>query len=125
MITLEEALEIHEILIRDFGGKPGIKDENVLKAALARPYTGLSSNEFYPTPEEKAAAILESIVAGHPFSDGNKRTGYVLMRLILMHYNRDIVVSEELKYQFVISVASSELKFDGIVSWLKENVIVL
>ena len=31
--------------------------------------------DAYPTVEEKAANLLYFIVKGHPFSDGNKRTG--------------------------------------------------
>ena len=50
--------------------------------------------EFYPDVEQKAAAILESIVNNHPFIDGNKRTGYVLMRLFLLEQNKDIQASQ-------------------------------
>ncbi|WP_262481914.1 Fic family protein [Cecembia lonarensis] len=33
--------------------------------------------------KEKVGAILESIVKNHPFLDGTKRTGYVLMRTLI------------------------------------------
>ncbi|MGI8598075.1 MAG: type II toxin-antitoxin system death-on-curing family toxin, partial [Chitinophagaceae bacterium] len=38
----------------------------------------------------KAAALIESIVVNHPFVDGNKRTGYVLMRILLIRLSLDI-----------------------------------
>ena len=75
MITVEKVLKIHDVLIHEFGGKAGIRDLAVLESAINRPFTGVADQEFYPTIEEKAAVYLESIVAGHPFSDGNKRTG--------------------------------------------------
>lgn len=118
MISIEEVLAIHQVLIQKYGGSEGVRDEGLLVAALERPFSGFGSVEFYPKVEEKAAAILESIVKNHPFVDGNKRTGYVLMRLFLMHYGQDIRASQDKKYDFVIQVASGLLDFDEIKSWL-------
>ncbi len=67
MIAFQEALDIHQILIEKFGGSYGVRDHNLLKAALERPFSGFGEIEFYPTPQEKAGAILESIVNNHPF----------------------------------------------------------
>lgn len=122
MITLERVLKIHDVLIREFGGKAGIRDLAVLESAISRPFTGVADQEFYPTIEEKAAVYLESIVAGHPFSDGNKRTGYVLMRLYLLENSKNILVSEDEKYELVIAVASGKLNFNEIVFWIKKHI---
>ena len=70
---------------------------------------------------EKAAAILESIVKNHPFVDGNKRTGYVLARLMLMNGDVDIVSEPEEKYQFAIGISTGKLDFDQIKAWLQAN----
>ena len=123
MIELNLVLEIHQTLLEEFGGKSGIRDSAVLESAIKRPFSGLNEQEFYPTPEEKAASILESIVAGHPFTDGNKRTGYVLMRLLLLQYHKDILATEEEKYQLVISVASTQMKYTEILQWIRLHVI--
>lgn len=77
MIDYEEVLAIHQILVDDFGGSQGVRDENALKSAIARPFSGFGETEFYPSPEEKAGAVLESVLKNHPFLDGNKRTGVV------------------------------------------------
>ena len=78
MISEKEALEIHAILLERFGGSSGVRDHALLDSALNRPFQTFDGNELYPSPIEKAAAMLESIVKNHPFIDGNKRTGYVL-----------------------------------------------
>ena len=75
---------------------------------------------MYPGAIEKAAAILESILINHPFIDGNKRTGYVLMRIILLNHNFDLIANEEEKYKMVISVSKGELRFDGIKDWIEK-----
>ena len=81
IFDLEEVLAIHELQISVFGGSPGLRDQGLLEAALSRPLQTFDGSELYPSLEEKAAALLESIVVNHPFFDGNKRLGYVLMRL--------------------------------------------
>ena len=121
MISEKEALEIHAILIERFGGSTGIRDIELLNSALNRPYQTFDGNELYPTPVDKAAAILESIVKNHPFTDGNKRTGYVLARLLLMNEELDIHANQEQKYQLVISISKGELSFDQIKEWLEKN----
>lgn len=37
---------------------------------------------------------METVVINHPFSDGNKRIGYYLMRAILLHFKLDINATE-------------------------------
>jgi len=123
MIDYQEVLQIHKVLIQKFGGSQGIRDENGLKSALERPFGGFGETEFYPSPEKKAGAILESIVKNHPFIDGNKRTGYVLMRLILMSFGKDIQASQDEKYDFVIAVASGKLDFQQIVTWINQRTV--
>ncbi|MBW0177101.1 MAG: type II toxin-antitoxin system death-on-curing family toxin [Sediminibacterium sp.] len=59
----------------------------------------------------------------HPFLDGNKRTGYVLMRLFLMAHNFDIHASQTEKYDFVVSIATGQLNFKDIVEWLNKHVV--
>ena len=118
MISFEEAEEIHKILINDFGGSQGIRDKEALSSALARPYQTFDSKELYPTPIDKAASLIESLLINHPFLDGNKRTGYVLMRILLIKSGMDIIASQEEKYSFVIEIATGQSKLDKIVKWL-------
>ncbi|MEQ8688674.1 MAG: Fic family protein [Imperialibacter sp.] len=83
MISEQEVLGIHSILIERFGGSNGVRDIGLLQSALGRPYQTFDGGELYPTAIDKAAAVLvESIVKNHLFIDGNKRTGYVLARLL-------------------------------------------
>lgn len=114
MITLEEVLYIHRRLIADFGGSDGVRDEGVLLSAIARPFSGFGDTEFYPTPVEKGAAVAESIVRNHPFVDGNKRTGYALMELILRENGLFVTASPDERYDFVIQIATGEIEFEAI-----------
>jgi len=121
MINLENAIKIHEILIEEFGGTKGIRDIKLLESALSRPFQTFDKKELYPTTVKKAAALIESILVNHPFLDGNKRIGYVLMRLLLLEGDMDIIASQDDKYNFVISIAKGDLSFEKITDWIDQN----
>jgi death on curing protein len=123
MIGIKEVEKIHDILIERFGGAKGIRDAGSLDAALSRPYQTFDDQELYPHPVEKAAAIFESIISNHPFIDGNKRTAYVLMRLILLENQHDLDAGQEEKFEFVIKAARGELSFDEIKAWIERHLI--
>ena len=124
MISIKEVEEFHQILIEAFGGANGIRDLAALESALARPFQTFDDNELHPTPIHKAAALIESILINHPFVDGNKRTGYVLMRIYLISNGLDIQASQEEKYDFVINIASGQTKFESIHEWLAKHVVI-
>lgn len=121
MTTLSEVIFIHDILISRFGGSKGIRDKGLLESAMLRPYHTFDGTELYSNNFQKAAALIESIVTNHPFVDGNKRTGYVLMRLYLMENGIELIANQEEKYDFVIQIASGLLKLDAISFWIENH----
>jgi len=104
---------IHKLLVKEFGGTDGLRSKDQLESALARPYATFDGEELYPSVADKAATLLESILINHPFVDGNKRTGYALMRLMLLENGLDIFASEAEKYKLVVAVAAGE------AGWMK------
>jgi death on curing protein len=125
MINKDEVIRIHNVLIEEFGGSKGIRDDGLLESAINRPFQTFNQKDLYPTPIEKSAAIFESLIKNHPFIDGNKRIAYVLMRLILLQFNLDVIANQEEKYDFVISCASGNNDFESIKSWIDKRIIQL
>ena len=121
MISISEVILIQDILIDKFGGKRGIRDRGLLESAINRPFQTFDNKDLYPNPVQKAAALIESIVKNHPFVDGNKRIGYVLMRLMLLDFGLDITSNQDEKYDFVTGIASGNLNFDQICDWISRN----
>ena len=122
MLEISDVLIIHKQLIHEFGGTLGIRDMELLKSAISRPYQTFDSKDLYPTAEEKASAMIESLVTNHPFIDGNKRTGYTLFRLLLLIEGKEIDSSQQEKYEFVISIAERKLEYDEILKWTLKKV---
>jgi len=119
-IALEETLLIHEKLLAGHGGASGIRDEQLLASALARP------KQYYAYKTSKdliqlAAIYTAGIVQNHPFVDGNKRTGFVVGVLFLELNGYIFSASEEDAACAVLALASGELKEQEYAAFLREN----
>ncbi|OBA81868.1 death-on-curing protein [Mycobacterium sp. 1164966.3] len=91
------------------GQPPQVRDYGLLESALARPPTSVFGQDAYPTIHKKAAALLESLVKNRALIDGNKRLGWVAMRLFYGCNGYTIAASEDEKFDLVIAVATGEL----------------
>jgi death on curing protein len=54
-----------------------LRDSGLLHAAVLRPQTSVFGDDAYPDLWTKAAALMQSLIIGHPLIDGNKRLGWV------------------------------------------------
>jgi death-on-curing protein len=120
MISIQDILAIHDASIKVFGGSNGIRDLGMLESAIARPFQTFGSENLYPSPAEKAAALCESIIINHPFVDGNKRTGFAAMVSLLMEYGLQLRATQEDSYQIIIKVSTGELGVEALTDWLKK-----
>jgi death-on-curing protein len=109
-LELDDLLAAAEAAI---GRPPEVRDIGLLQAAAARPQASAFGDEAYPTLDEKAAALLHSIVTGHPLVDGNKRLGWVALRLFYRMNDTDVEPPADEAFALVIAVA------DGAVSDVK------
>lgn len=114
-LTYEEVLEVHRVLVSFFAQEDdpiepaGVKDDNLLRSAVARPDTALGSVEKYPTADAKAAALLHSLVKNHAFHNGNKRTALVSMLRFLDENGRRLEASDDELFDLVTRTADGRL----------------
>ena len=92
------------------GGPAEIRDIGLLDAAAARPKASVYGSDAYPDLDAKAAALLHSIVTGHPLVDGNKRLGWVAVRLFYRLNDTDIRPAEDAAYELIVAVADGSLR---------------
>lgn len=121
MISFQSAVRLHDRLIEQFGGSNGVRDENLLKSALNRPFATFDGIDLYPSPIEKATALFESLIINHPFMDGNKRIAYAFMEILLRLGGLQLTATKEDKYAMVINASTGQIRFDEIKEWLEEN----
>lgn len=120
-LDINQILTIYDEVIKQTGGSKGIRDIRLLESAVARPRATFAKKELYPDVFSKATALGHSIILNHPFIDGNKRTGYMVMRLFLNVNGYDVKASLEEKYKFVMGIAKKTIKEESISKWLKEH----
>ncbi len=119
-LSLEQILFIHEKGIARYGGTQGIRDRELLELAVVRPQMSAFGKDAYPTLYLKSAALLHSLVQNHPFLDGNKRTGFGSMHLMLLRNGFDLSSSSAAEVQMCLDVAKGILKVDQIADWIKK-----
>jgi death-on-curing protein len=119
-ISLEELILIHELVIEETGGIHGMTNPGGLESALARPFTVLSGEEMFPDLRGKVAALIHSIIAFHPFLDGNKRTALVAADVCLRMNGYRLTPSDEVE-PFFWAVARGERSLEEIREWIEEH----
>ena len=119
-ITAEELSLIHARVIAQTGGAQGIANAGGLESAVARPFTAFGGVERFPDVISKVAALIHSVIAFHPFVDGNKRTALVAADVCLRLNGLRLVPSEEVE-PFFWAVARGERNTDQIVEWLRTH----
>lgn len=105
-LEIEDALQVidpYRFHIRDIG---------LLASALARSATTVLGAEAYPHLSTKAAALMESVARFHPLIDGNKRTAWTLMVLMLWinGYRHDF--STDAAFDLVVGVAAGDVSLE-------------
>ncbi|HWY32378.1 MAG TPA: type II toxin-antitoxin system death-on-curing family toxin [Candidatus Acidoferrum sp.] len=114
-----DALAIHEMMLAQYGGLAGVRDEGLLESALAKPQNLFAYAK--PSLAELAASYAAGVVLNHPFLDGNKRTGFMLAATFLELNGRSFNATEESVVQNTLGLASGKLKEAGYAVWLKGN----
>jgi death-on-curing protein len=116
-----DALVIHDRLLALHGGAAGLRDDALLKSALARPQQHHAYSDSADIVD-MAAVYTTGIVRNHPFVDGNKRTGFVIGVLFLELNGYRFVASEEAAAQAVLELAAGNMDETGYSAFLRANV---
>ena len=119
-LGLESVLALHELVVADYGGDASIRDAGRLQSALARPKHLFSYGE--PTLARLAAAYAVGIVQGHPFTDGNKRTGFMAAAAFLELNGLKFEASEVEVVLKTLGLAASEVSEAEYGQWLAKSV---
>jgi death-on-curing protein len=118
-LTRSECLLLHDMMLDQYGGCSGIRDEGLLESALARPQQ--LHHYGKPTMPEMAAAYTAGIVKNHPFLDGNKRTGFMMGAGFLERNGYEFLASETEVVIRTLALAAGEMSEAAYADWLQAN----
>jgi death-on-curing protein len=112
---------VHLDQIREHGGLAGIRDENALESALARPR---HKWEYEPEADlpTLAAAYGFRLARNHPYRDGNKRVAFVVMVVFLELNGLRFDATEADVVTMVLALAAGGLSEGELLQWLRGHV---
>ncbi len=82
-LSFETIVKVHNEIIRESGGEYGVLNPSALLFALDHISYNNSENKFY----HNIFLLCRNIISQHPFIDGNKRTGLMIVEIILNDNN--------------------------------------
>lgn len=117
-ISRDQVLMLHSMVIKQSGGIEGIRDNGLLDSALSLPFQSFNNQELYPSIQCKAARLCYSIINNHPFIDGNKRTGILVMLVFLRINNILIQCKDKEIIDLGMGIASGKYDLSYIRKWI-------
>jgi death-on-curing protein len=118
LIYVNEQLPTSDAIHKILKGKQRVRDMALLEAAVLRPSTSAFGQDAYPTPQEKAAALLHSIARNHPFADGNKRTATIAALFMLAVNGLCAAWNPEEALSQIVSMAEGRMSVQDFAAWL-------
>ena len=114
-------IAVHDMQLAEHGGGAGLRDNNLLESALAKP----QNLAAYGAPDAAAlaAAYGYGISRNHAFVDGNKRTGLVAAELFLGLNGWQLLVTDSDCVLTMLAVASGDITEEEFAAWLRAHVV--
>lgn len=111
---------IHHDQLREHGGLPGIRDENVLESALARPQQKWHYTDRTDVPL-LAAAYAFGLVKNHPYRDGNKRIGFLAMVTFLGMNGHQLDATDAEVVAEIVALAEGSVSEEALADWIRQR----
>ncbi len=121
-ITFEYVLQVHDELVREYGGLHGVLNAGLLQSALAMPKAQFDGRELHRTIFDKTAAYLFHIIKNHPFVDGNKRTAsMVAMVFFVSNFNGNFSILDQTYQDLILGVAQGLVSKKEIAQFFRRQ----
>lgn len=111
----------HKRQLAEHGGMEGLRDENMLLSALAKPQQLWCYGSPPPDICALASAYAYGLAKNHPFLDGNKRTAAIACETFLILNGSGFTIGEEEKYPVYLALAAGEISEEDFAEWLRAN----
>lgn len=113
---------IHDDQVQQHGGLPGVRDDDAIESALARPKHLWTYGETADlTLPRLAAAYGTGLARNHGYQDGNKRTAFMAMYVFLKLNGLRIDAEETAVVDVMRAVAEGTVSEEELSEWLREH----
>ena len=120
-LTKAQVIKMHRLLIQETGGSEGIRDEGLLDSALNAPFQTFDGEDVYKTVQAKAAKLGFFLINNHPFIDGNKRIGTLVMLVFLEINGIEIKCTDDELIKLGLGLADGTLNNKDLLGWIIDH----
>jgi death-on-curing protein len=120
-ISLELTITVHHRQLAEHGGLEGVRDEGMLRSALARPQQMFHYSDRKPDLPALAAAYAYGIARNHAFVDGNKRTAAVVCETFIDLNGLRLVAENAEIYPMFLGLAEGSITEAQLADWLRAH----
>ncbi len=121
-ISKQAVLALHDEQLAEHGGSGGIRDENLLDSALAKPKNVFAYDDE-PDLFRLAASYAYGIARNHAFVDGNKRIALVISVLFLNRNGWDITLAKAEEYDMFLGLGEGSVSEDELAAWFRKHAV--
>ena len=114
---------VHDMQLARHGGRAGLRDQNLVESTLSRPEQLHTCGQPPPDAAQLAAAYAYGLARNHGFSDGNKRTAWVVARVFLADNAIELTFSEIDAIHTMQAVASGTLDEQQLAVWFRQRMV--
>lgn len=122
-LPVEEVTALNNDLVANTGEPFGILDQGALESACNRPqqHWAYGDGDILTA----AVALMFGIAQGHPFIQGNKRTGLIalVMLLEMNGYILDADLDDEGLAEVILTVLAHEMSEEDFAEYLRPSLI--
>ncbi len=122
-VLREVVVAVHQMLLAEHGGLPGVRDGVLLDSALARPRQRLVY-EADLSVFDLAASYGYGLIKNRPFVDGNKRIALATAAVFLELNGRSLEAPEAETVIVIEQLAAGELSEQEFAVWLEARSMV-
>jgi death on curing protein len=112
---------VHDSQLATHGGGAGVRDQNLLQSALARPANLAACGN--PDEADLAAAYGFGISSNYAFIDGNKRTGFVAAEMFLILNGFLLTADDTSSALTMLAVSAGDLSEAEFAVWIRQHTI--
>ena len=113
---------VHQMLLAEHGGLPGIRDEGLLESALARPQQKFAFEQNVSI-FDLAAAYSYGLARNHPFVDGNKRIALTIAAVFLELNDYSLDAPEAEAVVIYQQLAAGTLTEETLAEWFRDSTV--
>ena len=118
----ELVIAVHQMLLAEHGGLPGVRERALLDSALARPQQKLAY-ENDVSIFELAASYSYGLARNHPFIDGNKRISLTVAAVFLELNGYSLNATEAEAVLMFQRLAAGNLSEPELANWIRDSSI--